>query len=580
MKILLLHPEDRIPSQRDSLDLIVDLGHAPAAIYAAWRQETNCRVISIFDYASGFADLYALKKLLCHGAGVVVDEHGIDWWEVVLPMLLSDLEQTVMLSRLAGELNSDCQLYCSRPDLRANALHKFLGSKHLLLCKSSSSLGHKARHYRRALSHLDFGQLRQIAQDKLDPEHSIRRRIARRKPGDGLPVFLLPTAYINVSRTAVSYAALLPEERFLLAVARPGGRMNSLPKNVRTISLDAYFGPLKEIEVESLLEKWNHLQRRLVADFPEFRLAELLGMFQRIPGLMHWAMAARDAWKCLFDSENIAACFSADEANPYTSIPLILARRRGIPALAVHHGALDYRLSIKQMPADMYLAKGELERDYLLQQCRLEPNKIAVGSPPNVVSRSSTPGEKPWLVFFTEPYASAGWRIEEVYRDLMPALLALAKDCGLKLIFKLHPFESIKGHRTILRKLLPPSQLSQIQWMAGPASSELWSKICFAMTVESTIALECAAREVPVFLCDWLRSAYGGYSRQYAKFGVGHILNSPDQFADVPKLLADWNKSHTTDSTKIWQDIDPGELRKLLTGSYRSQALTGTRTAS
>ena len=81
---------------------------------------------------------------------------------------------------------------------------------------------------------------------------------------------------------------------------------------------------------------------------------------------------------------------------------------------------------------------------------------------------------------------AAGWRMEDVYQDLLPPLCALARQCGLKLVFKLHPFESIKGHRNLLRKLLPQDQLAEIQWIVGPSTAELWSKIRFAMTVEST----------------------------------------------------------------------------------------------
>src|SRR5207244_1824335 len=205
----------------------------------------------------------------------------------------------------------------------------------------------KIRHYKYALSFLDFGQLSQIVQDKFDPEHSIRRRLASKKPSTGWQVFLLPTAYINVSRTAVSYAALLPEEQFLLAVARPGGKLTSLPSNVRMISLDAYFEHSNATELAGLIEKWEKLQGRL--ESPEFRMASALGVLQRGPGLIRWGIAARNAWMRLFESENIAGCLSADDVNPYTSLPLFIAFQRNIPTLAVHHGALDVRMAVKPL---------------------------------------------------------------------------------------------------------------------------------------------------------------------------------------------------------------------------------------
>jgi len=132
----------------------------------------------------------------------------------------------------------------------------------------------------------------------------------------------------------------------------------------------------------------------------------------------------------------------------------------------------------------------------------------------------------------------------------------LAKQCGLKLVFKLHPFESIKGHKNLLRKLLPQDQFAEIQWIAGPPTPELWSQTRFAMTVESTIALECAIREIPIFLCSWLQNVYGGYIRQYAKFGVGHILNSPDEIRNIPQLVANWEKTESV-ANRIWRTIEP-----------------------
>jgi hypothetical protein len=86
------------------------------------------------------------------------------------------------------------------------------------------------------------------------------------------------------------------------------------------------------------------------------------------------------------------------------------------------------------------------------------------------------------------------------------------------------------------------------------------------MTVESTIALDCAIRQIPIFLCSWLQHVYGGYVQQYAKFGVGHILNSPDEIKNIPQLLAVWKKCGAAIGGKIWQTIGKVELHNLLAG--------------
>ena len=172
MKVLLLHPEDRLPpAQSQGWDLIVDLGRAPAVTYEIWSQQTGCRVINLFQYGRGFEDLYRFKQAIHQGNGLVVDKYGIDWWDVVLPMFLRDMERCFMLLVLADKLDNSARLYCSRPDGLASALQKFLGTKCLPLEGGRSAFARKIQHYREALSRLDFDQLAQIAKDKFDPRH-------------------------------------------------------------------------------------------------------------------------------------------------------------------------------------------------------------------------------------------------------------------------------------------------------------------------------------------------------------------------------------------------------------------------
>ena len=146
---------------------------------------------------------------------------------------------------------------------------------------------------------------------------------------------------MNVSRTAVSYAALLPGEKFLLVYARNSARLKTLPSNISTSSLDSYFVPADRRETAVLAKAWESLKVRLVAAAQEYSAANAIGVLDRIPGLMRWGIAVRDAWNQVFKSETVVGCLCADDSNPYTRIPLMLAKKRGIPTLVCHHGALD-----------------------------------------------------------------------------------------------------------------------------------------------------------------------------------------------------------------------------------------------
>jgi hypothetical protein len=540
LKVLLLNPDDTGSLPRaERWDLIVDFARAPAAIYESWSQQAGCPLLSLCQFANEVEDLHRTRQLLQTGTGWMLDRWGIDWWDVLSLEIVAQIQQLMQVQRLSKTLNVNCELYSNHPSPLATALQSLLGAKLTIIGSRFQSALHGVRQYCNVLSRLNATQLAQVLEDKLDGDHSIRRHFTRRGHTSGQLVILLPSAYINVSRAVLSYAELLPDQNFLLVHTRRNAEVKSLPANVCSASLTPYFVPSDKGETASLLESWNSLRAQLVDSAEEFNTAAAVGVLGRIPALLPWGIALRNAWLQVFDSENLTACLSADDSNPPSSIPLILAKRRGIPALACHHGALDYKMAIKVNHADFYLVRSEMERDYLSRVCRLGSEKIVMTAPissrPLPLQRAARQSA-PWMVFFTEPYQSLGWRGDEVYRDLLPSLYALAQTCGLKLVFKLHPFESIKGHRRILRRFLP-EQAHQIEVLAGSPSDELWANTRFALTVQSSTALECAGRGVPVFLCAWLRDAYSGYVQQYERFGVGQVLESPEQIAEIPRLL-------------------------------------------
>jgi len=571
VRILLLHPEDRFPlhGAPTHWDLVVDLGRAPSATYESWSRKAGCEVFSLYRFAAEIGDLSRLHELLRLGLGFMVDRSGIDWWDLLCLFIAGDLQQLMLVRRLSKELPGSCELYSSRPHPLAAALQRFLGTPLTILESRFQSVFHRIQHYQHVFSHLDTAQLAQVLEDKVGTVPSISRLFTRRGHTSGRPVILLPSAYINVSRAALSYAELLPDHQFLLVRTRSSANHKALPTNVRSTALAPYFVPSDKQEAASLLESWNSLRKQLIGGAEEFNAAGAMGALERIPALLPWGIALRDAWSRLFESENVTACLSGDDSNPPSSIPLIMAKQRRLPALACHHGALDCTMAIKVNHADFYLVKGEMERAYLRRICQLAPERIVFGATHSAKSlplRRVAGRSAPWLVFFTEPYPSYGWRSDEIYRDLVPRLCALAQTCGLRLVFKLHPFESIKGHRRMLRRLIPEHDC-QIDVVAGPPSQQLWNNTRFALTVQSSIALECAALGIPVFIFAWLRDPYSGYVRQYARFGVGHVLESSEQIGQIPGLLERHNEKHSQ-AQSARSAIDSDELTHLFSGTY------------
>ena len=567
MRVLLLHPDTLPrPTPSERWDLIIDFACAPDGTYEHWRRQAGCPVLSLHQFAEEVDDLRVTRELLQLGTGYLLDHWGIDWWDVLSLEIVAELRQVMLVHRLSKELGEHCELYATRLHPLATALQRLLGSSLTILESNFRAVIHRMRHYHEVFSHLDTAEFAQVLADKFDSDHSIRRRFARRTRPTGMPVILLPSAYLNVSRVALCYAEQLPVHQFLLVHARNNAKVPALPPNVRSASLSPHFVPSDKLETASLLDSWNNLRKHLVYGAEVFNMADAMGLLGRFPALLLWGLALRDAWSQIFESENVTACFSADANNPPSSIPLIMAQKRGLPVLACHHGALDYQMAIKTNQADVYLAKSEMERDYLRRICRLAPEKIVVAPPvsskPQRVARRSAP----WLVFFTEPYASSGWRSDEVYRDLLPRLCALAQTCGLKLVLKVHPFESIKGHRKMLRRLVPQHE-RHIEVLAGPPSGQLWNNTRFALTVQSSTAVECHASGIPVFLCAWLRDSWAGYLQQYSRFGVGHVLESPEQISKIPELLE--NQDNNLFPQRTAQTANELEdLQDLFSGTY------------
>jgi hypothetical protein len=433
------------------------------------------------------------------------------------------------------------------------------------------------------VARLDVSQIAQIVGDKWDPQHQLRRRFGRRKDSRQEPVILLPSAYVNVSRTAVAYAKLLPHRKFVLVHARRSGNLTRLPPNVESLPLHPYYEAGEPRDLADVLERWKLLKHELTSTSEELRSAEILGAMDAIPGLIKQGVAARDAWSGFIASHNVVGCLCADTTNLYSRIPLLLAERACLPTVACHHGAFNYGMAITTHYGDTFLAKSEMEKDYLTTTCRMQPEKIVVGGPVPVDCRLRSEAHaragQPWLVFFTEPFGAEAWRINEVYRDLLPKLVELSRASHLQLVMKLHPFESVKEHKYLYARLLSPVDRQGIKIIGGPLPEGDWEKIYCALTVQSSVAVECTLRNIPIFLCSWLQARYGSYVAQFAKFGAGSVVERPQDLLDIPRRLGSYRTNSPAEQKNLGTAIEPSSLEALLsakrtTGMSRELRMT------
>lgn len=570
MKILLLHPDDDIHGSwaRTDWDTVVDLGRAPQSLYDQWSAEFQCPVVSIFDFAREVEDLWLWDGLLRLGLGRIVDRFGIDWWDVIGPVLQSQLQDVRLTTMLARKLGSCKKLTVSQPSLLADAISLQLKCPLQVLQAGRSNRARRAvGRYRRALTSLSLNHLRQVVYDKYDPHYRFRKKLAWRAQPSSLPVVLLPSAYSNVTKTALSYAKILPDQEFLLVLARESAAVLSIPKNVQTETLAVFAGePRDEDELRQLEKSWDELEQSLCGQ-PDFSVAIELGILKDAKRWLRWGMVVRDAWRQVFEKRPIIGCLSADDTNPYTRIPLLLALQNGIPGIACHHGALDGRMAFKSHRFTKYLAKGEMEQDYLTRICRVDPAKIKTGSASAPADRQSLWNEdSPSIVFFSEPYETDSWRVEAMYRELVPRLVAVARAAGKSVVIKLHPFESLRQRTRLMKSVLAAEDQQLVSLIDEPFSQEILKKTWCAVTVESTVAFECAAVGIPVFLCGWLRHACSGYAGQYARFGVGRMMQAPGDLLSIPDTLRNAIPAGDV-AQRLVQPITAQALAELLCGA-------------
>jgi len=507
----------------------------------------------------GLEDLGQARQTLFSGFGRMVDAHGFGWWELISIEYHERVERILSLEKLVEQIGAGDEVFASGDGFDRQVMELLWGCAVRGFFQADSALS-RARRKVGTAAKLGFGQMRQILGDKYDASYRIRRFASRSERGCKGPVVLLPTAYVNVSRTGLAYAEALPERDFLLVATRQSGWVADPPKNVTASRLASYApGKCLRDEYEYLLGCWRELQVEF-RDRRELSVLSELGAFECVPSMLRDGLAVRDAWLQVFEREPVTAVLCADDSNTYTRLPLLIARERGMPAIACHHGALDGRHLIKRNHADVILAKGRMEKDYLVNVCGVAEEEVEVGAPPREKFPPSLRQETA-IVFFSEPYEVAGGRGMEFYREVLPGLAEIAAARKCELVIKLHPQESLRERLGFVRAVLTARQREVVRMVAGGLNEALLRQTWFAVTVLSTTAVDCALRGVPVFLCRWLEYSNWRYLEQFAEFGAGVELGSPEEIRQIPAMLENFPRKSTAD---LWEAINPERFDELL----------------
>jgi len=546
MRVLLVHPEDSPTAGEWSgsrWDLVVDLGWAGTSQYAVWSEKLGCPVRGLYSFSEWHGGVRRIREICHAGSDWLVDVEGIDWWELFAPTCFQGIYEFLLLSKIAGEIQSAADVRATRPHGLADTLGRLLGVIVVPFIKRARPVSAWVRRYTKALRTLTGEQVAGIALDKWDMDYRFRRLLrGRRRSSSSEQRVLLPSAYRNVSRVLCAYASLLPDRRFLLVTTRDDGAIRDLPRHVDSVPLAAYApvprNKATEREITAMAGQWYALQRRLQQSKDPV-ISYAVGLFPDFARTLRVGMRIRDAWLEVLDRERISSVLGGDENNPYTRLPVLLARSRGVRTVNCSHGALDVNLLLRGICSDTYLAKGEMEKDYMVEQCGVPEERIVLGAPPVEYSidrgKSRATGDR--IVFFSEPYELYSGRTETLYRELLPGLCAIARQYERKVVLKLHPFESVSARSRLVDRILTGDDRQLVEISIAAISEQLLRRIWFALTVESSVAVECALAGIPCFLCGWFDLGTQCYGRHYEKFGAARVLNSPSAIPNIPEML-------------------------------------------
>jgi hypothetical protein len=566
MRILFIDPEDspvRGPWSRQKWDLIVDLGKSSQFSEEAWSRRYGCRILRRDSFGQDISDPRQARQNCASGRQRLVDQEGIDWWDLVSLLVVPEVLLAIVFERMVSEIpHGECR--ATRRSASVRIMEALLG-RSISTFEPGGLLrrARRARHYIELLGRFSRAQFAEIFLDKYDSAYRWRSRFAERKARCESPVILIPSAYGNVSRMAYAYARLLPAQRFLMIATRASAKSCVAPANVEIRDLAAYAKVEPEpAELRSLLSRWLELKNQL-ADFPFWQVLIESGVLDPFPTWIRDGLYVRDAWCEVLEREPVQGVLCGDDSNLYTRLPVVLARARSLPTLDFHHGAMDGRYVMKELVSDLYLAKNDMEVDYLVHVCNLPEERIVIGAPPEVpLPHDSQSGRGTAIVFFSEPYEVAGMRTKEVYREILPFICRVARENGRRVVVKLHPFESRSQRRRILREVLAKEDECITSVVDGPLTSEVLEKAWCGLTVESTTVIDCVRAGICCFLCRWLSLSPYGYAVQYARFGIGEELQNAQQILEIPERLQRFRAESIRQRSSM---VDGAQLQHWLT---------------
>src|SRR5207245_8186827 len=128
-------------------------------------------------FREGVEDLKLVRETLSAGQGRLVDEEGIDWWNLTALLIAPQVEAMLTWRRVAAQIPARADLWATRAGWPGNAIAFLLGGEVQTFSGSvATRLARRVGHYGGVFHRFSAAQVEEIFLDKYDRGYEWRSR--------------------------------------------------------------------------------------------------------------------------------------------------------------------------------------------------------------------------------------------------------------------------------------------------------------------------------------------------------------------------------------------------------------------
>lgn len=223
-------------------------------------------------------------------------------------------------------------------------------------------------------------------------------------------------------------------------------------------------------------------------------------------------LAEIDCFFGFFEAVTPECVWTANQWGSESAI-LQVARAEGCPTVQVQHGVLEEYYATAPLRSDRFIVWGAAWREALLAE---EREGVEVRDPRPLASVSVRNGTS--ATFFSQPMTGTAQVNSSVYmREAIRTLSTIAA-AGVPVMIRPHPRDSVETWRRAIARWGIPSNL---ELDVGGSLDEVLGRTRVAVTVSSTVLLECLRHGIPVVSLDFFPVAWRGMLSREGALALG-----------------------------------------------------------